>query len=440
MPKGVYLRKPKKAKVELTGPQTISYSFGDSTLVRSYTTVGTYPQLRAVRKDPTVSLARALLISCIQAGSWSIEVDEDVSDEVREYFNHVLKLREDFIYNAVAYGKVDFGWQGFEKIFSTDGNRVYIESLKPLLHDMTIVLVTPQGRFNGYRQNSMGWGGLQPQAGSVGPVYPLDIPLEKSFHIAFDVEAGYLYGMPLLENIRSSMDMWDECNDGARRYDKKLAGTHWVVKFPPGTETLDGETVDNGVVAAVVLAALESSGSAAIPTTTAEVLQEIVNAEVGNLYAWHIELLDDKGKKQASFNDRLKYLDAQKVRGIGFPERSILEGNFGTKAEAGVHGDLALQNIEATDREIVRAMNNQLINQLAEVNFGAELVGKVRLVAAPLVDKQISFFRDVYKELVKSDPDIDMVAMRDKLDVPTEEGGSEGLQKEEKPFDKEETE
>ena len=427
MPKGIYPRKPRKAKVELTGPQTVTYSFGDGVLNRSYITVGTYPQLRAVRKDPTVQLARAMLIGCILAGSWNIEADEDVPAEVKEFFEHVLSLREDFIYNAVAFGKVDFGWCGFEKIFSTDGNRIMIESLKPLLHDMTLVLVTPHGRFDGYKQNSMGWGVLNPQAGTTGPAMPLVIPVEKCLHIAFNVEAGYLYGMPLLENIRASMDMWDECNDGARRYDKKLAGTHWVVKFPPGTGTVDGESVDNGVIAASLLAALESSGSVAIPTTTAQVLQELVNAEVANLYAWSVELLDDKGKKQSSFGDRLKYLDNQKVRGLGFPERAILEGSFGTKAEAGVHGDLALQNIEATDRQIARVFNQQLVNQLLVLNFGEQYQDRVRVVAAPLVDKQIAFLRKVYEKRSETDPDIDLNAMRDKTGIPTEEGGNDNV-------------
>ena len=423
MTKSNYKSKPKIK--ETTGIKTISYSMGDRTLVRDYTKIGTYNELRAVRKDPTVQLARALLISTIQAGSWNIETDEDVPDDVREFIEHILPLREELIYNAVAYGKVDFGWCGFEKIFSTDGNRIMIEALKPLLHDMTRVLLTPHGRFNGYRQNSMGWGTLNPQAGTVGPVTPLDIPVEKSLHIAFDVEAGYLYGIPLLENIRASMDMWDECNDGARRYDKKLAGTHWIVKYPPGSGTVDGVSTPNGEIAAALLTALESSGSIAIPTTTAQVLQELINAEVANLYAWQVELLDDKGKKQASFGDRLKYLDSQKVRGLGFPERAILEGNFGTKAEAGVHGDLALQNIEAIDRDIVRALNNQLVNQLAMLNYGEAMVGRVRLVAAPLVDKQIAFFRTIYTELSKSDADIDMQSLRDKLDIATAEGGSE---------------
>lgn len=417
--------KKKPKRVELTGAQTISYSFGDGLLNRNYTTVGTYVQLRAVRKDPTVQLARALLVSCIQAGSWNIEADEDVPVEVQEFFEHVLPLRENLIYNAVAYGKVDFGWQGFEKIFSTNGNRIMIEALKPLLHDMTTVMVTSHGRFNGYRQSGIGTGGLGSPTGTVGVVYPLDIPVEKCLHIAFAVEAGYLYGMPLLENIRQSMDMWDECNDGARRYDKKLAGTHWVVKFPPGQGTVDGESVDNGVIAAQILTALESSGSVAIPTTTAEVLQELTNVEVANLYAWSVELLDDKGSKQKNFNDRLKYLDAQKVRGLGFPERAILEGQYGTKAEAGEHIGMLMTNIQETDKAITRVLNQQLINQLLVLNYGDEMVGKVRLVSAPLVNTQIAFIRKVYEERSKTDPDINLQALRDKLDIPSEEGASE---------------
>lgn len=422
-------KKKRKPRItESTGPQTISYSFGDGILNRSYTTVGTYVQLRAVRKDPTVQLARALLVSCIQAGSWNIEADEDVSEDIVEFMQHILRLRDDFLYNAIAFGKVDFGWQGFEKIFKIVDGRIQIDILKPLLHDMTHILVTKHGRFAGYRQRSMSWGGLDARS-SGGPSYPIDLRVEKCLHTAFGVEAGNYYGVPLLENIRSASDDWSDCNDGAKRYDLKLAGTHWVVKYPPGTATVDGETVDNGIVAGQLLAALESSGSLAIPTTTAQVLQELVNAEVANLYAWSVELLDDKGKKQESFSNRLKYLDNQKVRGLLMPERSLLEGQFGTKAEAGVHGDLAAANMEAIDRSITAMVNTQLINQLLQLNFGDTYINKVRVVSSPLIDRQLMFLQEVYKLL--DDPNVDMEAMKEKLNIPISEGDSVGLKKEE---------
>lgn len=411
---------------EKTGPQTISYSFGDGILQRDYSKVGTYVQLRVVRRDPTVQLARSCLISCIQAGYWNIEADKDVNPDIVEFTKHILPLREDLLYNTIAFGKVDFGWCGFEKIFRVKDDRILIEMLKPLLHDMTHILVTKRGRFNGYRQRSMGWGtlGQIPGGTSGGPTYPLDLGAEKVLHVAFGVEAGNYYGMPLLENIREAQDMWDECNDGARRYDKKIAGTRVLIGYPPGTGTdVDGVSKTTAEIANKAITALESCGSIAVPNTTAEVLQEITSEAVAKLYAWNVTLLSETKPKQESFSKRLKYLDAIKVRGLLMPERSILEGQHGTKAEAGEHIGLMMTNMQEIDKSITRMVNQQLVNQLLRLNFGDELVDKVRLASAPLVDKQIEFLRELYKTL--RDPNIDMVAVKEKLSIPEAEGGSE---------------
>ena len=410
-------KKAKKASkadltAETTSSQTISMLWGAQTLTRDYSQVGTYLQLRAVRKDPTVALARGLLVSCIQAGSWNVEADPDVDEKVSQFIQHVLPLREAFLDNVIAFGLVDYGWIGFEKIFAVKDGQIIIESLKPLLHDITSILVTKQGRFNGYRQH--------PMLAGAG----LDISPDKCFHSAFGVEAGNYYGVPLLENIREAYDMWLECNAGARRYDMKLAGTHWVISYPPGTSTIDGESVDNGDVATLMLTALESSGSVAIPTTTATVLAEIINADVANLYRWQVQLLSDTSPRQESFSVRLKYLDSLKVRGLLMPERSILEGQYGTKAEAGEHGNFALTNMESIDRQIASSVNAQLVNPLLVWNFGEQYKDKVRVVAAPLVDKQIAFLQTVYKELSKTDADIDLQGLRDKLNIPTSEGSN----------------
>lgn len=436
------IRKPRVS--EATGIQTISYSFGTGILRRDYSKVGTYDQLRTVARDPTIVLASSCLVSCIQAGYWTIEADEGVSEEVTKFIEHILPLREDFLYNVIRYGKVSYGWAPFEKIFRTDGNRIYIEMLKPLLVDMTYILVNKRGRFNGFRQHSIGWGTLGQTLGTAsagvqttgGPTYPLDLGVEKCFLAAFGVEAGNYYGIPLLENIRATQDMWDDCNDGAKRYDQKLAGTHWVVYYPPGTGLVDGVATDNGEIAATMLSVLESSGRVALPTTTAEVLQEITNDAVAELYAWRIELLSETKPRQESFGNRLKYLDAVKVRGLLIPERSILEGEHGTKAEAGEHIGLMITNMQEIDRTITRMVNQQLVNQLLRLNFGDALVDKVRLVSAPLIDKQIGFLRDLYIKKL-SDPNVNLTALKEKLGVPEEEGGSAAQEPEPKEEDEE---
>ncbi|KKM89469.1 hypothetical protein LCGC14_1248380 [marine sediment metagenome] len=407
-----------KVTKEVTGSQSVSFIFGDGVLTRpNYALAGTLAQLRAIRKDPTVILARTVLVSAIQAGSWNIEADDDVPEAIVDDLQHLLDLRSSLIHNSVAFGKVDYGWMPFEKIFKvTDEGKLVVDSLKPLLHDITTILVTPQGKFDGYRQRPMS--GL-----------PVDLGAEKTLHMAFGVEAGNLYGVPLLENIRATSDSWGECNDGAKRYDTKIAGSHWVVYYPPGTSVIDGVSTDNGEVAALVLAAMKSSGSAAIPTTSATVLQEILNQSIADLYAWRVELIEDSGGKQKNFNDRLNYLDKQKVRGFGLPERSVLEGQFGTKAEAGTHGEWALLGLEAIDRNIIAQINSQVVNQLVMLNHGPEFVGKVRLVALPLVDKQIAFLRKVYGGL--TDPNLDVATLAGRLDLPQADDGNPLPKKEE---------
>ena len=404
-------KRKKKIEKEVTGNQSQAYVYGNGALTSrpSYAQTGTLAQLRVVKKDPTVSLARRLLISSIQAGSWNIEADEGVSDDIVEYLEHVLPLRDRLVYNSVAFGQVDYGWQGYEKLFKVrEDGKLVIDKLKPLLHDITTILVTPQGAFDGYRQ--------RPLSGD-----KVDVPALKCLHTAFGVESGNLYGVPMLEDIRATSDSWTECNEGAKRYDEKLAGSLKVLHVPPGTAVIDGESIDNNEVATQIVGCMESSDIIAMPTTSVEVPQQITNDAVADLYAWKIEVLDHKGK-QASFNDRLNYLDKQKVRGLGLPERAILEGQYGTKAEAGVHGDWATLNLEATDRSIATMFNVQVIDQLVELNFGPANVGKVRVVALPLVDTQVEFLRELYMEL--SDPNLDVETLASRLDLPQTPDGN----------------
>ena len=118
--------KKKLKRGEITPSQVVSYVYGGTTSRASYAQTGSYAQLRAVRKDPTVSLARALLVAAIQAGSWNIEADDDVGDDAREFVEHILKLRDSFISNCVAYGRIDYGWIAFEKVFDIKDGHIVI--------------------------------------------------------------------------------------------------------------------------------------------------------------------------------------------------------------------------------------------------------------------------------------------------------------------------
>jgi hypothetical protein len=340
---------------------------------------------RKMRKHPTIALARALSIAPIVAADWSVEKrDDDTPDGWVDFIsNQLLPIREPLVDSAME-GGTDFGWQPWEKVFDTDSDGlIVLRKLKPLLQDITEILVDRvTGAFEGFRQR---------EAGGFGQAVTL--PLENSLLIPFRVEGTDWYGEPLLENARNAWNDWHASNKGARKYDEKVAGSHFVVYYPLGqTEDGTGTLVDNCTLARRILDSLEASGSIAMPATVAAHVEDLA----GDNPAWRIEILADGSARQYSFGARLDYLDAQMARAMLIPERSVLQGQHGTQAEAGEHIDLALTHADLTHRHITRMVNWHVVDQLLSINYGQDARGAVRLVAAPIRDAKLSFLREVY--------------------------------------------
>lgn len=389
---------------EITEIQSVSYG-GDelaATLPKSYDTY------RAIRRHPTVSLGRVLGIAPIVAAEWSVESDDGVpEDRVAFIKDQFLDLHEPVMERALL-GGTDFGWQGFEKVFDIEKGRLVLRKLKPLLHDLTIILVSETtGAFSGFRQGEV------------------DVPLENSLLFTFRAEGTQWYGESLLENIRETHTKWSDVEKGATRYDKKVAGSHFIVYYPKGSTLVAGVEKDNSVIASDLLKAMESSAGIMLPSTVAKFIDEMKVPPP----AWKIELLSDKGSSsQSTFIDRLAYLDKLLVRGLGFPERAILEGEYGTKAEAGVHGAAAVTHMDLLHRFVTREMNWHLVDQMLALNWGEEARGTVWLVASPIADVKIEWLREVYLAII-SNPSgfaeelgfVDRGSLKDVLGVPSQD-------------------
>lgn len=333
-----------------------------------------YTTYRMMRKDPTIFLARSLIIGAIMSSSWSVTSKDDTPDEVvQEILDSFLPMRWDFLFSLLQ-GCIDFGWQPYEKVFDVDeSGRTRLTRLKPLLQDLTTILIIPNtGEFAGFQQ-------------STATASFVQLPPENCVLATFNQEGGYLYGASLLENSRHVFNKWEECDKGASRYDRKIAGAHFVVYYPPSTSLYNSTTMTNYDIAVSIVNSLEASGPVAVPTVISGTLDGLNEQTPG----WKIELLEDKGGRQASFVDREKYLDALKVRGLGIPERAVLEGQFGTKAEAGVHGDLAMLTIGLIDLFGVRVMNEQVVGPYLRMNYGKDAVGSVVFTCAPLSAERI---------------------------------------------------
>jgi ribosomal protein S18 acetylase RimI-like enzyme len=365
----------------------------------------TYQTYRTIRKNSTIALARELAVAPILASEWTIEADRGTPPEWKECIESIfMPLRDEYLATALYFGDIDFGYQCWEKIIEPKDGYLKLVRLKQLLQDITEICIGHKGGFIGVRQ--------------VGQ----DLGLHNSIHVGFRVEGSYLYGIPLLENVRGIYNMWMDCNEGARRYDRKIAGTHIIVEYPPGSSfDAKGTEVENSVLAASVLQNLESAGGVAVPRDMAAFMQALNLESPG----WKIWIMESGSSQQVGFTERLDYLDKQFTRGIHVPERAILEGSHGTLAEAEAHGDVIFTIQDIKHRRVTNELNNQGVNQMLYLNFGKQAVNTVRLKASPIADKKKAFFAQIYMDLLGSPAgaqelqSLDLASMREQLGLPT---------------------
>lgn len=369
---------------ELSGPQVL---FGASIERSNSTTKLTYAKLRKMRRDPVLALVRLMFFSGVYAGKWSFEgAASDTPEEHVEFIRENFEpLRRHFLSTA-ALGCFDFGWQPFEKVMAVDLKTASIKlvKLKALLQDNTSIEVEEEsGAFIGFKQGD------------------IDVPRSTSLLCNFDVEGTMWEGQSTLANAEGAYDATKQIWDAARRYDQKIAGAHWVVRYPAGKTPMEinGETVEvpNEETAAKILRSLQASGMIAIPIGR-DNMQALPNDAKGG---WDIELVTTSGTA-VDFNARFDHLDKQKCRACGFPERSLLEGQFGTKAEAETHTDFVTTMIEYRHACLLELLNWHAVNQLLVLNFGQEAENTVKIVASPLADDSKKMLSTLYDKILSN--------------------------------------
>lgn len=402
-----------------TAPQVLispvaTYSRNTGPLVVTGQTTGWYDKARAMRKDPTLSMVRQLVVAPAMSPLWNYNEKKGAPEGAAEFVREQLDELRTYLIRTTMYGCIDFGFQAFEKVFDTDDDdRIVLRKMKSLLPDWLEILVNVRtGAYAGLRD----W---HPYDGWYVQLQP-----NKTFLHAFDVEGTYWYGKSLLENAVTAYDQWIVANDANERYDRKIAGSHWVIHYPMGISTVNGTEKNNEVIAQEILNAIQSSSGIAVPKKLEE-FNVGDGDEVPN--AWEVELISDKGATQVAFLDRMNYLDRLKVRALGFPERSILEGKYGTKAEAETHADFAVSNILLRADDLIRDINWYLVDQIMELNYGPKSKGTVRITADAIGADVKRFLRDVYIKMI-SDPKgfisemarIDPKALRSSLQIPSD--------------------
>ena len=407
-----------KSEDELTGPQ-VAVQPGYNT---TYESRLTYNKIRRMRKFPTIALLRQLFFAGIYAGSWSVVAESEEFEDAVQYVKDEIFPARRMILQSAAYGCFDFGWQPFEKVYGIDKGSLKLEKLKPLLQDITTILTdddfelyeqTPTGAFMGFKQNL----NVQTQNGLLDSRI---VPLPKALLFNIDVEGTNWYGNSLMSNLEWPYDATESLQDTSNRFNEKMAGAHWVVYYPDGNSQFKGVTTPNSTIADSILSALRASGSIAVPLGKTQ-FQDLADGEANS---WKIELITASGQA-FPFGESFSYNDSLMARGAGFPERAILEGNFGTKAEAESHGHFAVGLLESRHAGFLETINWHLVNQMLTMQFGPKYENNVKIVASPIIDSKRMMLSGVYTEILKNPEgflreidNIDMDAIADQLEIP----------------------
>lgn len=377
-------------------------------------------KVREMRRDATLGFLRDLFKAPMLAAEWTVVSDEGFKDGEAIVEKCVLP-RHRFLIHHIVRGLLDFGWQPFEMVHDYVDDMIVLAKVKPLLQDITEIVVDIHGNLIGLRNKPTYLNNLPQWAGPW-----VEVMHEEQVTFYTDVEGTNWYGEPRMYRAEQPYDSWLTCEASAQRFDKKVAGAHWIVHYPDGRSPFRGEEeVENAEIAKAILRELESSGSVAVPRSVAKEVEDLDNLSDDKL-GWKIELLSASTNTASSFVDRQKYQDALKARAIGIPERAVFEGQFGTKAEAEAHADFAIDAIEGFHVDVVDRLNETEVDFLLEVNHGSSYKGRVKVKASPLSDVDRAKMRELYMAWFGS-PDgaaseadaVDFDAVRQELGIPT---------------------
>jgi len=340
-------------------------------------------------------MARQFAITPIIGAKWSIE-GPDASDAIVEASgNLVTELKDDYLTHIISCC-YDFGWGAAELWYDTD----YQVHFKPLANDLTQVQIDETGEFSGLYQ----------------PLTMVEIPKEYSCYVSMYAEPGKYYGVGYMETARKAYGYWLSAAAGSDRYSTKIAGSHWVIYYPNG-EYVDssGNTQDNSVLADEILTSLESSGAVALPQPVARYVEDL--NKVSDIPSWKVELLSDTGPRNASFNETLRYLDTQFCRAFGLPERSVLEGQYGTKAESESQKDYALTSMDYLSNFFAKEFQKQILVPYLALYFGEDQAKQVEVCPSAIDPEALIYARTVATQVL-SPQMVDVDSLLDQVGIP----------------------
>ena len=375
-----------------------------------------YATYRKMRTSPTLAIGRVAAQAPVKflaaRATWAGgKGDAEKVKFVKDALNPMWRA---FVRECCNYG-VDYGFQAFEVVWESrkqDGRLALLpKAIKPLLADITKPKIDEDtGELVGLTNTG---------------AREVTLTGSQFAWYAHNAEAGNPWGSARLENCRQPWHAWESCFKKIGQYVTKVAGVIPMVEYPEGrTQDESGAMKDNFDLANAIMARLGSGHGVTMPNTLVAWAQEMVErgVDTSKMQAWKISFLE-AGQHGGDLEKIIGYIDKSMLRGYIVPERAVLEGTHGTKADASAHGDLLISMGSEVAHEITECWNKYVVDPTVEANFGAEAVGTIRMSMPKTEGEDVKTLVAVLKQILNTPPGLESFMASVDLDAMLEQGG-----------------
>lgn len=365
---------------------------------------GTYITYRWMLQHPIVRFVRSICVGIIGASTWEFENRSGAPEDlVKLVSDNMNDMRSRLINDFFLRGR-DYGWTCGEPLWIHKDGKLIYKDIKPLLNDISELLqLQDTGETVGIRNSAPRTPGSSLNTDLAGPY--------KAFWYTYDGEAGNPYGRSWLENMRATAwREWLACSQQLQALGVWVTGTRTIVKSPSGTFPGPPDPVTGKATrisyrenAMKVIKDL-SNGAAGVwlpslgiePGNDGKIDAMKVIAQLAKESLTNIEILKagDQAQSIKGILDRMRHAEENMFAAGLRSARTGLEGEHGTKEEAGVHTDTGTLNAETEQREFCRQCQ-PLANNLIMLNAGPKHVNGILLKPSSLVDRHTQVLRAV---------------------------------------------
>lgn len=408
-------KQKKKNKVErIEQERTGQQAFGASPYGRyiQYGNPSNSMQLKEIEKlrdYPTVQYCTDILTVIGDSSKWTVEADENVPWEAIHLVERFIDSCKTDVWRTGINGWITHGYCAYEKIYEVFENdkgesRVGLRRVKELLPQNILINMDAEKGFLGI---------------TVEAPIRVDLTPAKCLILTHNKQGDDLRGRPMLRAVKLGATSAQVAMEGMLRYEEKLAkGPKYKITYPWGKEMdSSGNMVDNADTAKQFVHDIENSCFALLPRRK----NISMNQTAATQSDYDVEMFPQDATTSNFIND-MQYLDKLIVRAFGIPERAVLEGLFGTKADASNGTDFLTLRIEYLVRMMVDQLNKYVVNPLMMFNFDG-LADKVRIVPGTIDKRDVERITSLLQNVIATPygqsvvlPSLDFSSMMDAVD------------------------